>query len=244
MDYLSKYKKEIELRKRNGEYTLGGKTGFCFIEGSNIVKIYNNPINIHNHVDLSNYQSKRISFPINYLNYKGYIIGEVMPYYNIDTLDNTLNLRTNVDSLRKSFCEIREEIVKFPNIMMLDLWPKNILFSSRKGMYLIDVTDWKLTINNYSDTNIKYLCQSMRHLSRQIIYDDGIAFTNMDKYYNFLHNSKIGNELLHILLSYEKRDYVFLELIDVYKEFIRIYYNYEIKTLSDIKKYTKIMKFS
>ena len=241
---LKRYRKEIEIRKKNGDYALGGKTGFCFIEGNYIVKIYNYPVKENNYLDFSSYTSNRISFPIRYIFSNGYVIGEIMPYYKVDTIDNTLNLRTNINFLYESYTKIIEEIKKFPNIAMYDLWQKNVLFSSRKGFYLIDVTDWKCTKNNHVDSNISYLDRTIGFMLNELVFNDGNLLRDIDDSYRILHGNNIGREILSIYRSYIKREYRVLEFLDAYEKFIKINYNYDIKTLSDMKKYTKIMKYS
>ena len=241
---IKKYYKEISERKKIFDYSLGGKTGFCFIEGKYIIKIYDKLKKKEDYVDLSMHKSFYISFPITYLFDKGYVIGEIMPYYNVDTIDNALNLRSNIDSFRESYYNIIKEINKFPNIIMYDLWAKNILYSSKKGFYLIDVTDWKYSSDNEINTNIINLDRALGFLINQLIFDDGKLFIDINNYYKILRKDKIGKELLEIILSFIKKNYIILELIDAYKEFIRINYNYDIKTLSDMKKYTKMMKYS
>jgi len=241
---LKRYQKEIEIRKKTGDYSLGGKTGFCFIEGKYIIKIYNYPIREKNYLDFSSYTSNRISFPINYIFSNGYVIGEIMPYYKADTIDNTLNLKTNINFLYESYTEIIKEIKKFPNIAMYDLWQKNVLFSNKTGFYLIDITDWKYINSNHVDSNIGYLDRTIGYMLNELVFNDGNLLLDINNSYRILHGNNIGREILSIYLGYIKREYKVLEFIDAYEKFIKINYNYDIKTLSDMKKYTKIMKYS
>ena len=197
---LEKLKKEMLIRKRNYDYNLRGKTGFCFIRGKIIIKLYEYPKDEKNMCDLSIFKSKRISFPIDYIYEKGKIIGEILPFYNADTLNNSFNIRNNIDMLTKSFNEIIDEIDKFDNIAMYDMWAENILYSSKYGMFLIDTTDWKIRNNCFFD-NLELLERSIALLFKNLIYDGNMYF-DIEKDYLILRKSGLGRELLNIIYNY------------------------------------------
>ena len=193
---LKELRKEILKRKQNDDYSLSGKMGHCFIKGDKVVKIYDYSRNSTEFCDLTKFKSDCISFPIDYIYEKGKIIGEILPYYHAYTADVTLNVRSNAISFMKYYDEIEKEIEKFPNIKMIDLWIRNILYSSRKGFYLIDTSDWIIKEENYSAYNIRLFDNSLFYLLKDLIYDS----INNKVFFEYLCESVgSGESLLELL---------------------------------------------
>ncbi len=193
---LDNLKKEIIIRKRNCDYSLRGKTGFCFIKGNIVIKLYEYPKDIKNFCDLSMFKSDLISFPLDYIYENGKIIGEILPFYKGKTLDNALNIRSNIDSIVNHFNNIIEELDRFNNLAMYDMWTRNILYSSKNGMFLIDTTDWKIKDDCFFD-NLELLENSMASVIKKILYDDKMEFDTL-KDYSFLRKNESGRNLFNI----------------------------------------------
>ena len=244
---LEKYQELAERCKNNDDYSLGGGQGFCFVNGTKIIKIYNEPKEIYEIDDFSDCFSYRIAFPVFYIYKNEKIYGEVMPYYRAKTLDVALTGRSRLDLFKDNYLDIIEEIKAFPDVAMFDIgYPRNILYSASKGFYLIDTTGWQKWDNQLSD-NIRFFNSSIMYVLNKVIFDTterSMVKRNLQEGYWYLKSSSMGNELLALIESNVNGDYQLLELLDAYKMVVKSYYNYDVETLGDIKKYTKIMKNS
>lgn len=245
---LAKYEDLIELKKENDDYSLRGVEGCCFIENDKIIKIYD-IINTNN-CDLSHFKSKRISFPIYYIVKNDHVYGEVMPYFNAKSIDTSINLDSIINDLINHYNVICQEIKKFSHILMLELVYPNILYDEKKGFYLIDTTKWYLNNGeniNYRKKNISCLDRSLFLIIQELICENkpNEELTDIKNYYEKIKKSAIGKKFLKLYeLGLREIEFHFLELMEAYKKIVQIYYNDELKTINDMKKYTKIMKNS
>ena len=246
---LAKYQKEIGRRESEYDFTLSGNQGHCFIEKDKVIKIYRKDIT--NQSDLSSFKSERIAFPIYYIYENGKAIGEVMPYYKFLQIENVLNDGSYVRTLIRNYEIIKDEIEKFYFILMIDLCYLNILYDEEKGFYLIDTTSWLI------DKDIKYgyiELNNMYYLNRALFmsvchkifgYDFNKINEEINNEYRSIKDKQIGRDFLYLLkMNLKGEEYKFKEFMLAYQEIIRINYKYDIETISDMKKYTKIMKNS
>lgn len=244
---LAKYQERIDVLKKYDDYSMAGSEGFCFIEGKKIIKIYDEPKDACNVEDFTIYKSPRLAFPIFYVYKNEKVYGEVMPYFNAKTLDLAINSRSKIEDLIDNYRDIIFEINLFPDIYMEDMsFVKNILYSPGKGFYLIDTTSWKKDYNSDSK-NIRLLNSAILYVFNSIIFDASMSINvliDLREGYWSLKSNTVGRNLLQLLKSNLNGDYQLIELLSSYKEVIKSYYNYDIKTLGDIKKYTKIIKNS
>ena len=141
---IGKYKKQIKIKQQNYDDSLSGCTGYCFIEGNKIIKIYNRSYALSEVDNMSSYSSSRISFPIEYIKRMNRYYGEIMPYYNVSNILDSFKIKCDIDKLISNYFIIVNEMRKFPEIMMNDLSYPNILYDEEKGFYLIDITNWKI----------------------------------------------------------------------------------------------------
>lgn len=226
---INELKNERIIKEKNRDYSLSGKTGYCFIRGNRIIKLYEFPKKYDVNYDMTKFKSERISFPLDYLYEEGRIIGEILPYYKALNIENIINLRSNIIQLASFFEEMCNEVKKFPNIAMYDIWLGNILYSNKKGMFLIDTTDWKISEKNCNEYNLKLLEESMIKLLKDLV----IQSENFQK-----------GSLLRYLFEYINNGNSLVDLLKEYREKVKNEYNCEIKSVSDVKKYMKIMKIS
>ncbi len=226
---LKELQKEKKSREKDRDYSLSGKTGSCFIRGDKIIKLYDYSKKYDTNNDLTKYKSERISFPVDYLYQKGKIIGEVLPYFKAEDLEKKVNSRSNINFLINACQEVEKEISRFPNILMRDIWGGNILYSSKKGMYIIDTTDWEVGRENYSPYNLRLFENSLLVLIENLILTS---------------DRQTNNEILKILYEYISDGESLLELYKDFKKMISLKYNYDIKNVADAKKYIKIIKRS
>ena len=242
---LAKYKEIIEIKRENDDYTLRGAQGFCFIEGEEIIKIYND-LN-ENKDKLSDYSSERISFPYYYIENNDAVYGEVMPYFDAKEIGVSVTKNSLIGNLISHYKKIRKEVINFSDISMNDLSYPNILYDEEKGFYLIDTTSWFKWSDEKRNRlfNLKNLDKGILVILRSFIfeYETKKELRDIMDYYKGIKNFPMGRELLKLmemnLEGYEPR---FLEFMEAYREIVKIYYNDEVKTVEDAKKYTKIMK--
>lgn len=245
---LVRYQEEIDIRIDRADDNLSGAQGFCFIEGRKVIKIYNFPKKIEQLYDLSNFKSKKIAFPIFYVYKDKMIYGEVMPYFKGKTIDEAITGRSNINRLMHNYEDIIEEIMLYNNILMMDVeFEKNVLYTPNDGFKIIDTTSWKVYDKNQSEESIRQFNYALFNVLRKLIFNyDYVTkiVSELRENYWCLKGSTIGRELLYLIESNIKGDFHLIELIEAYKEIVRIYYNYDIETVSDIKNYTKLLKKS
>ena len=244
---LAKYQDIIEYRKDKDDYQMSGSEGYCFLERNKIIKIYAHPKEVHRITDLTDYKSERIAFPIYYIYKKGLVYGEVMPYFKAKTLDAALGVNTRVENITYHYQNIIDIINVFNDLLMIDIsYARNILYSPTKGFYLIDTTAWEKDKEKNSQ-NIHAFDACLFNRICPIIFDSCLPIHVLldikDRFW-LIKNDVLGKEFFDLLNANLKGDYHIIELFDAYKSVVKTYYNDDVKTLGDVKKYTKIMKNS
>lgn len=242
---LVDYKKILETQDDN--YLLSGSRGFCCVKDGYIYKFYNDPKEERDFVDLSGYQSSKIAFPIIYFydqNDPSKIVGEKMIFYDKKSIGFAINGRTDINLLIKHYLDILWELERFPEIRMEDLVSPNILYDKKTGFTIIDTSDWRIDKNNnYFDYN-KHLIE---YEITDILLGDylGIFKLTVDDIKfcrNLLQYGVQGKMLLRILeLVLDDEDHL-IEIIQLYKKIFDNAGKKSIKTIDDMKKYTKRLK--
>ena len=246
---LLKYQNEIERKTNECDFSLRGNDGFCFIEGDLIVKVYNSPIIEQKMCDFSKYQSERIAFPFYYIKKGKRYYGEVMPYYPYQPIERSINENTDVNSLLVNYYQMVEELKKYPNIHMQDVdGYQNILYDEQKGIFFIDTLSWEdLEWTGQDKYNTKKLDKALFYVINNMVNsedNDLVLLKELKEKYKMIRDTNLGKEFLAILESNLRYNYRFLDYLNCYREIIKKEFDYEVKTLEDVKKYTKIMKNS
>lgn len=236
---IGKYKKQIKIKQQNYDNSLSGCTGYCFIEGNKIIKIYNRSYALSEVDNMSSYSSSRISFPIEYIKRMNRYYGEIMPYYNVSNILESFKIKCDIDKLISNYFIIVNEMRKFPEIMMNDLSYPNILYDEEKGFYLIDITNWKIKKElksfDLSKINIGELNDSIISCFSELVSGEWCE----DMWFLKVLDEKKEN----LYLNYKSiRYYDFIKIMDLYREKILKRYNIDIKNIEDIKKSVKILK--
>ena len=245
MKVLVDYEKLLNLFDVDKD--LFGSQGFCLVKGKKIFKIYFNPC--ENVCDLSNYKSKKISFPIHYLYNQNNLssnmcVGEIMPYYNKKQITWSLNEKTIIDLLVKHYFELRKEIDKFPEILMDDLCTANILYNDENGFSIIDTTTWDVDKNKDFSQYNKMLFDF--EVCERIV--DGIlnimpkTITDYEFYHNIKKYGSLGISLFNALESTLNDKYELLNILNLLQEIANKYSLEPIKTLGDAQNYIKKLK--
>ena len=236
---INKYRKKMF----NHDWTLdemSGCTGKCFIEGDKIVKIYYNPRSKEDFVDLTSYQSPRISFPIEYVKKRKYYYGEVLPYFPYDNIINGIKYNTKIDKLLLDYQVITDEIRKYYFIKMNDVNWCNILYDHRRGFYLIDITNWKYDESgNYEHC----ISNNIGDFNDSLFYSLWKKSTNLNCD-DFYIKKYLGINFYDAYIASIRGNLDFSHVIKIYQELMREYYNLEVKTVYDLKKSVKILKKS
>lgn len=222
VNIINELRKEIIIKQRKHDHSMSGKTGYCFIKGDKIIKIYEHPKLYSSDYDMTKFKSKRISFPMDYMYERGAIIGEVLPYYNIDSINKSFNSLDNIDYMIDAYQDIEQEIRRYPFIAMYDICKENILYSNSKGLFLIDTTDWVKEEESYIEYNLMLLERSILIALKDIIIKNNYKKIN-------------GETLLKYFYEYIGDGNNILDLLREYHDTKKINCNYE-------KKYLKIMK--
>ena len=245
---LKECRKIMYEKKRNYDYSLRGSQGCCFINGDKIAKIYEHEVDINDICDLRSYLSSHISFPIEYIFENGRVVGEIMPYFPYDTLNNKLTPSSKLDRFIVNYDEIIKEINLFPELLMREMdFCENILYDENAGMYLIDVSRWEKG-KNCNVVNINHLNRTLMNIIMELIYGEQSYISRLlfdfEINYRILHTTLVGKEFLALIKANLECDYHLKELIDSYIWIVKKIYGVDIKTFKDVKKYTKIMKNS
>lgn len=239
------YAKDYLIEDTTNEFL--GTEAICFVEGKKVIKIYFDPKE-DKKIDLSKYKSDRIAFPKYYLERDNLRYGEVLPYFKGKTLERCLGAKSDIETFKFNYYEIIDEIIKYPNIWMNEInYFKNIIYLPINGFYLIDTTKWKEMKDNYISYNIKGINQAIINRLSKVIFDKSefvLIFRELDNYYHCLKNSNYGIDFMKTIKGNLKENYRVIEFLEAYKDIIKAYYGYEIETIGDIKKYTKMMKNS
>lgn len=225
VNIINELRKEIIIKQKRHDHSMSGKTGYCFIKDDKIIKIYEHPKIYNSDYDMTYYKSRRISFPMDYIFENGAIIGEVLPYYNIESINKSFNSPYNIDFMIDAYQEIDQEMRRYPFIAMYDICKENILYSDSEGMFLIDTTDWVKEEENCIDYNL-------RLLERSIL----IALKDMIVKYNYYKETINGEALLRYFYDYINDDNNIIDLLRDYRDITKINHNYDKKYLKIIKK--------
>ena len=230
------------LSKEKENIKLSGKDGYCFIFNDVIIKIYRHPKNKSDVTDWSSYQSSMISFPKRYLVDGKGIIGELMPFFEGELLVSAINLKTKLSLLYNHYYEMIKEIRNYPEIKMNDMGIVNILYSEKKGFKLIDVTEWKKDINQI-DNNIRLFDYSLICVIFDQILIPGSSILRTVFPNNVLKYGKDGQEFIKLKKKcLIEREYHFLEMMEAYNRMYKIHYSMDLKTIDNMKNYTKLLK--
>lgn len=244
-----------KLRASKEKYDFRGKTAYCFLNGKNIIKIYAQEdddeyksLNKDLIEDFSQNKSKIIVFPQEYLYQNGVKVGEISRFIKDKSLlENNFYGKIMVNSLIKNYNLVVNELKRINNIYMHDLDSVNILYSGRSGFHIIDVTEWTYKSDS-SNINIYYF---NRTLFRSICDFIGLPtfyhdFINTKITYNILYNEvdygNLGKEFYNLIECNLMDDYHIVEFLEAYRAMYQIYYDREMKTLNQMKNYTKILK--
>lgn len=235
------------LENREDHSLLSGSQGFCYIKDGFIYKFYNYPKIESELVDLSKYRSSKIAFPICYFYDKkdeSKVVGEKMVYFPKKNISMAIFEDSDIDKLVKHYIDILAEIRKYPEIRMEDLVSPNILYDEETGFSIIDTSEWSI-VENYDFFEINK--HRIEFELTDVLLDKllGIFHSTLDNY-NFRHNllsfGSKGNELLESLeLALDDEDR-FFEIIELYHLIFDGMGYKPIKTIDDMKKYTKKLK--
>ena len=245
LDELKKYKKEVKRKVGIFDSQLKGEDGACFVIDEEVIKIYWSKVLKQKSCDLSKYSSFKIAFPKYYIQDEKYYYAEIMPYYPYDELQKGINLDTNIELLMKNYSVIIDEIKKFMMICMKDLgFPGNILYSNDKGFYLIDTTMWVDEDWSYATKfNIRSFDRALFTVLSNLI---GIHLkndlANLEKVYQSIHDSNVGKEFLEVLEANLRQNYNYLNFMLSFQNVVKKYFDDDIETIGDIKKYNKKLK--
>ena len=226
---------------------LFGAQGFCLVKNNIIEKIYFEPRDLK--YDITNYESKKISFPIKYLydntEMQDKVVGELMEYFPKKSITWSLNERVFIDNLIKKYTEIINEIKKFYELNMIDLSTPNILYDEFTGFSLIDTTSWVVDQNNnYFQLNKRRIDKSLSYVIVDDLIDISINdIANSHLFRNLAKYGKQGVELYKILMSmFNDNEFLFIELLEIYCDIFKNGDLGPVKTIEDMKNYTKMLK--
>lgn len=242
-----------EYRKKKNIADFHGKSAYCFLIGNKIIKIYANnndqfymSLDRNKINDLSSFKSNLILFPLEYLYENGRIEGEISKFIPDKSLENgALNDRTMILPLLRHYREIINEIKKFNELDMIDLCTSNVCYSGKNGFHIYDTTEWQFTDrmdnNNVRRFDFQLFNQLLDYLNFPSFFHD---FINTRIMYNVIRGKygKIGSDFLDTIQYNLMDDYHIEDFLILYMEMYKIYYNSEMKTLGQMKKYTKILK--
>lgn len=226
---------------------LYGVQGFCLVKDNNMIqKIYFNSKDMRKVFDLSCYRSDKIAFPYYYL-FDSLddlqVVGEVMPYYDMESITTSLNYSCNIDKFIYHYYAMLEEIKKFPEVWMYDVCSPNVLYNEEKGFSLIDTTDWKISSDiDYSKNNIgQFINDISEIIVRDLLGIYPITLCNTDFQRNLSKYGKKGEELFKLFWASVHDPSHIIEILEIYKLMFG-YNNHRIKTFGDMEKYTKKLK--
>lgn len=223
---------------------LRGYEGKCFIEGDKILKFYFFSKEKKDFIDLSVYHSPYISFPINYFEIFGKIVGEEMPYFNKLKINESINIETDLQLLKQNYVNILKEISKFKELYMDDMCKVNILYNEN-GFSLIDTSRWQMRdINNSRQVSNEALFNE--YLMDRVSEVLNICRFNIDCSLKdgLLSKGKIGEDILNLLKNALRDSFYLIEVLEAFEHMYNKEYGNCPKTLGDIENYTKILKNS
>lgn len=242
---IRKYKKEIRKKIIANDDSMSGCTAYCFIEKDKIIKIYNKPFSDLDIEDLSGYFSERISFPYEYIKKRKYYLGEILPYFCVNNISDSIQNNCDIDKMIYHYNTIVNEIKKYPNIIMHDLSVPNILYDDNSGFFLIDVTFWKKQKDNSYNCfvyNINSLNDSLTFAFYDFLFSNGYDLIIGNKENDDYIKNVLGLNFYELFLNGRERTYDFPKLMEIYREIMVKKYNILINNTEDMKKSIKILK--
>ena len=243
-----------ELRNNIAISDFQGKSGYCFIKGNKIIKVYARsgdkgffiPLDNSKVVDFSKYSADTIVFPDEYIYEDGKIVGEISKYIKSKTIDKSFNNHAKIKAIVDGYEKVIDDFYLYNNIDMVDLCFINILFSNSKGFHIIDTTEWCIRDNslnkNIYSFNSSLITILVEYLKIPVKYSkyynkiDNDFFKNIEKY------GKAGKKLQDSLILLMNNKYHFLNIVFAYMDMYRIYCGNDIENLKEMKEFTKVLK--
>ena len=242
-----------ELRKNINNSDCRRINGYCFVIGNKIIKLYAKegdnffvPLDRSKICDFSKYKADTIVFPDTYIKENGEYAGEISDFINDESIMISFKYDTDINCLINSYELVLEDLLTYSNIVMKDLNACNILYSNDKGFHIIDTSEWRLgqntyRINKFSFDNaivkkiVEFIDIPVNYRGSYAVLDDSFV-NNCDKF------GKVGNDFIDIFEMNLNNKYRLIDLMYLYKELYEKYYGEQLRTLDDVKKYTKVLK--
>lgn len=236
---------DYEALKSQYNKEMCGSQGFCLIKDDKVYKVYYDKRPLF--VDLTNYKSSNIAFPIYYLGDKNnrddsFVIGEIMPYFSKVNIEEAISKKTDLNCLKENIYRIIKEINNFKELKMNDLCYLNLLYDD-SGFSIIDTTSWYCNGEDNSIFNVRKLESSLAAI---------IAFGLLDLYKgptldeqfcrNLLKYGDVGKQLKEVVLALANNDWHILMMIELYQELALRNGLEPLKTIGDIEICTKRIK--
>ena len=122
----------------------------------------------------------------------------------------------------------------------------NILYSNDKGFHIINTSEWQFgqytSIYNKFNFDDAVVRKIIGFLDIPVDYHNNHSSIDEKFANNCMKYGDLGNNFLNALELNLNRKYRFLDLMYLYKELYEKHYGEELKTLDDVKKYTKVLK--
>lgn len=224
-----------------------GAQGFCLIKKDIVQKIYFERMRCEH--DFTKYKSSQIAFPMHYLcDYHNFsskeIVGEIMPYFDKESITWSINETTRIDFLIEHYLEILHELEKYPEIDMMDLCSANILYSQQTGFSIIDTTCWRIDMKqDFIDGNKRDFDFGLAsRLVDNVLEIGPMLVTDYHFSKNLMRYGKVGHDLLRVLEATLDDDYQILAILQLYRLIASSNGLEPIRTLGDAKNYTKKLK--
>ena len=242
------------LRKLKNDADFRGKSAFCFVKGDKIIKVYASksdkgyiPLDRNSICDFSKYESNTIVFPDEYIYENGRKAGEILRYIEKTSIYNSLADNLDIYKFMEHYDMAIGDIIIYSNILMYDLGRVNILYSPIDGFNIIDTTEWEINKSDNNRDNIGRFSSSI--IKSLLDYLD----LNAINYYNYpMIDQKIkefiskfgdaGKEFYRVIFNCMQERFNFIRFINAYMNLYQKYYSTDLKTLSDMKELTKVIK--
>ena len=243
-----------KLRSLNNKADFHGKSAYCFLQGDKIIKIYASLADAKFDIldaqyipNLSKYHNKTIVFPDSYIYENGVKAGEIMKYIPDKSLYELMYDDFLVNLFMKNYDVALKDIKKYSNILMKDLCSVNILYSNDNGFHIIDTSEWKMFDRNtvyrntkrFNETIINYLFE---YVEMPVSYRGDYPVFDETFKRNTQRFGYLGQELFNIIECNAHETYDIKELLCAYKALFQYYRDKDLKTLSDVKELTKVLK--
>ena len=230
-----------------------GKSAYCFKLNNSVLKVYADfsdkefsPIDRGSVVDLSKYKSSVIIFPSEYIYENGVISGEISRFVPDRALDDAaFNNNVRLLPLLRNYREAVLELKKFDFIDMFDLCTCNITYSGKNGFHIYDTTEWKYRSDEKNMNIYRFDSSIVKELLNYLEFPQFLHWFIDTKMPNNILNNDYGNlgkEFYEAIMDNLMDSYNVEDFINLFMKMYQKYYDREMKTLSDMKKYTKILK--